>query len=86
MKMSVDGEKKLGRDGSQVKLQLYLAFFLFLVESARHFYNTTVSILINFNGVEIGAAQTTMLEKKWKVWVGQFVPVAVRIKGGGRDA
>jgi hypothetical protein len=42
MKMEFDSEKKSGQARSQVKPSFCLAFFLFPIESARHFYNTTI--------------------------------------------
>jgi hypothetical protein len=51
-------DEKFEQAWSQIKRSFNLAFFLFLAESARHFYNTA----------------------------SLMVPVAVRIKGGGRDA
>ena len=53
MKMEFDSEKKLGQERSQVKPSFYLAFFLFLVESARHFYNTAsqfAPVLVRIKG------------------------------------
>jgi hypothetical protein len=58
MKKRFDGAKNSEQAGSQVKPSFCLAFFLFWIESARHFVMGT----------------------------SQFVPVVVRIKGGGRNA
>jgi hypothetical protein len=42
MKMGFESGKKFDQARSQIKPGFCLAFFLFLVESARHFYNTLV--------------------------------------------
>jgi len=82
MKTRFDGQKNFDHIGSQIKVKPYLAFFLFWVESARHFINTACQ----FVPVPMSCRSGLNLTSGHGFLGNRFAPVPVRIKGGGRNA